>query len=52
MRDLLLTLIEKVTCRKEGAEVVFLPGVLDEPKAEEKTESTLYTTCMGINTQR
>lgn len=28
MRGLLITLVEKVICRKEGAEVVFLPGVL------------------------
>jgi len=48
-RDLLLTLIEKVVCQKDGAEVVFLPGVFG--KAGE-AESTLYTTCIGIRTQR
>lgn len=51
MRDL-LTLIEKVICRKEGAEVVLLPSVLGETKAEERAESTFYTTCIGIRTHR
>ncbi len=49
-RDLLLTLVEKVVCQKEGAEVVFLPGVFSE--AGEGAEATLYTTCIGIKTHR
>lgn len=49
-RDLLLTLIDKVICQKGGAEVVFLPGIFGN--AEEEAESTLYTTCMGMRTQR
>ncbi len=58
-RDLLLTVIEKVICQKDGAEVVFRPGVFGEvtdagAKAEEVEESvpTLYTTCIGISTHR
>jgi site-specific DNA recombinase len=55
-RDLLLTVIDKVICQKDGAEVVFRPGVFGE-NAETETDKeagvpTLYTTCMGINTQR
>lgn len=58
-RDLLLTVIEKVICQKDGAEVVFRPGVFGEAlntgaKTDQEEEGfpTLYTTCMGIRTQR
>ena len=55
-RDLLLTVIDRVICQKDGAEVVFLPGVFGEAgeqkEAEQKAEPTLYTTCIGIRTQR
>ena len=55
-RDLLLTVIEKVICHKDGAEVVFHPGVFGE-NAGTRTKNkesvpTLYTTCIGIKTHR
>ncbi len=50
-RDLLLTLVEKVICHKDGAEVVFLPGVFGDA-GEGDGVSTLYTTCIGIRTHR
>ena len=49
-RNLLLTRIDKVICQKDGAEMIFLPGLFG--KAEEEAEPTLYTTCIGMRTQR
>ena len=55
-RDLLLTVIEKVICQKDGAEVVFRPGVFGENAETETNDDqsvpTLYTTCIGIRTHR
>ena len=54
-RDLLLTVIEKVICHKDGAEVVFHPGVFGEiagTRTDEESVPTLYTTCIGINTHK
>ena len=55
-RDLLATIVEKVVCHKEGADVVFLPGVFGPLGEENGSQSTtipsLYTTCIGISTQR
>ena len=55
-RDLLATIVEKVVCQKEGADVVFLPGVFGPLGEENGSQSTtipsLYTTCIGISTQR
>lgn len=51
-RDLLATIVERVVCRKEGADVVFLPGVFgtlgEENQSQSTTISTLYTTCIVI----
>ena len=49
-RDLLLTVIDRVICKKDGAEVIFLPGIFGETR--EAAEPTLYTTCIGINTHK
>lgn len=48
-RDLLLTVIEKVVCRKDGAEVVFLPGALGDAG---EAGSTLHTTCIVCDVRR
>ena len=49
--DLLLTLIQKVICHKDGAEIIFLPGLFDEA-GDKDARSNCYTTCMGMSTQR
>ena len=49
-RDLLATIVDKVVCHKEGADVVFLPSVFGPlgkgNQSQSTTISTLYTTCM------
>ena len=54
-RDILLLLVEKVICHKDGAEVVFHPGVFGENagmRTDEESVPTLYTTCIGISTHK
>jgi site-specific DNA recombinase len=54
-RDILQTLVDRVVCRKGGADVVFRPGVFGEQEAgagEDGEILTLHTTCIGIKTQR
>ena len=50
-RDILLTIVDKVICHKDGAEVVFHPGLFDED-AQTTSNLNCYTTCIGIKTQR
>ena len=54
-RDILLPIVEKVVCHKDGVEVVFAPGLFSQSTkegAEGGGELIDYTTCIGINTQR
>lgn len=54
-RRLLGTIVQRVVCQKEGARVVFVPGLFgegDEADPVESSRRTCYTTCMGIKTHR
>lgn len=50
-RDILMELVDKVVCHKEGADVVFVPGLF-ESDGNKHRASNFYTTCMGMRTQR
>jgi len=48
-QDILLLLVEKIVLHKDGAEVVFHPGVFGENagmRTDKERVPTLYTTCM------
>ena len=52
-RQILGMIVQKVVCGKEGARVVFLPGLFgEEGDAEGGSRRTPYTTCMGIKTHK
>jgi DNA invertase Pin-like site-specific DNA recombinase len=51
-RDILMSLVDKVVCHKDGVEVHFLPGLFDGETGENSAISNCYTTCIGINTQK
>lgn len=63
-RSALSPIVERVICRKGGADVVFAPGLFDEPWGEgndlwskdpcskDGTRQTYQTTCIGIRTHR
>lgn len=51
-RQVLGAIVQRVVCRKDGARVVFLPGVFGEGAGQEEKQDTNYTTCMGIRTHR
>jgi len=50
-RDILLELVERVVCRKGGADIVFVPGLF-ERDGDKHESSIFYTTCIGISTHR
>jgi site-specific DNA recombinase len=51
-RDILMSLVDKVVCKKDGVEVHFVPGLFDEETGVNEPISHCYTTCIGISTQR
>lgn len=58
-RSALSPIVERVICRKGGADVVFAPSLFDEPWGEgndlwgkDGARQTYQTTCMGISTHR
>ncbi len=52
-RQILGTVVQKVICGKEGAKVVFVPGLFGEDaEHEEGSRRTCYTTCIGISTHK
>ncbi len=57
-RSALAPIVERVICRKGGGDVVFVPGLFDEPRDNGGSlmggddHQTYQTTCIGINTQR
>ena len=65
-RSALSPIVERVICRKGGAEIVFAPDLFDEPRdkdndlwskdgimsGETGPRQTYHTTCMGMRTQR
>lgn len=58
-RSALAPIVERVVCRKGGADVVFAPGLFDGPWGEgddlwskDGARSTYQTTCIGISTHR
>jgi hypothetical protein len=51
-RNLLGTIVQKFICSKEGAEVVFLPGIFGDAGKQAGANDIFYTTCIGIKTQR
>lgn len=50
-RDILLTIVEKVVCFKEGVKVFFAPGLFEGDEGK-KSDINFYTTCMGIKTHK
>lgn len=52
--DLVMHVVERVICRKGGAEIVFVPGLFgeNEPGSGNGGKSIVHTTCIGIKTQR
>ena len=50
-RDILLTIVDKVVCFKEGVKVFFAPGLFEGDEGKQ-SDINFYTTCMGISTQR
>ena len=58
-RGMLAPIVDRVVCRKGGADVVFVSGLFDEPWGKDNglwseggARQTYQTTCMGIKTQR
>jgi hypothetical protein len=51
-RALVGTVLDKVVCNKEGADIYFLPGVFGETGEEVGGVSSFHTTCIGISTQK
>ncbi len=52
-RGLIGTIVERVVCNKEGADVYFVPGLFGETAGDEDgCRSTFQTTCIGIKTQK
>ncbi len=49
--DTVMQVVQKVVCRKEGAEVVFVPGLFGENE-DDPQKSIVHTTCIGIKTQK
>lgn len=51
--EAILHIVDRVVCQKDGAEVVFAPGLFEsETGGEQARESIVQTTCIGINTQK
>lgn len=50
-RDILMTLVEKVICHKDGVEVVFVPGLFEEAE-NNGSDLNCYTTCMVCKVHR
>ncbi len=54
--DAAMQIVNRVVCRKDGAEVVFMPGLFGEnqaiPGGSEAGESIVQTTCIGMRTQK
>jgi len=51
-RDILMSLVDKVVCRKDGVDIHFLPGLFDGEAGEKGAISNCYTTCIGMSTHR
>ena len=51
-RSALAPIVERVVCQKGGADVVFAPGLFEEPWGKGGDAQTYQTTCIGISTQR
>lgn len=47
-----MTLVDKVVCKKNGVEVLFVPDLFDEETGENATISNCYMTCIGIKVSR
>ncbi|MGI4791306.1 MAG: recombinase family protein [Janthinobacterium lividum] len=50
-REILLTIVDRVVCYKDGVKVYFAPGLFEGAEGK-KSDINFYTTCMGIRTQR
>ena len=52
-RQILGTIVQRVVCKKDGAQVAFVPGLfMDEGDNSESSRRTCYTTCIGISTHK
>ena len=52
-RQILGTIVQRVVCKKDGAQVAFVPGLfMDEGDNLESSRRTCYTTCIGISTHK
>ena len=51
-RSALAPIVERVICQKGGADVIFAPGLFEEPWGKGRDAQTYQTTCIGISTQR